>query len=130
LRSLAACCTVPHMTEITSTVNDYLAAWNENDAVRRRALVERAFAAEARYLDPHFEGAGHDGIAAMIGGVQEQFPGHRFDLVEGPDGHHDRVRFTWHLNGPNGTVAVGTDFATTTGDGRLADVTGFLSLPS
>ena len=130
MRGLARTGTVLPMTEITSTVNDYLAAWNEGDAGRRRELVERAFAAEARYLDPHFEGAGHDGIADMIGGVQEQFPGHRFDLVEGPDAHHDRVRFTWHLNGPNGTVAIGTDFATTTGDGRLADVTGFLALPS
>lgn len=120
---------MPPMTEITSTVNDYLAAWNEGDAARRRKLVGQAFAEDARYLDPHFEGAGLEGIDAMIGGVQGQFPGHRFELVEGPDAHHDRVRFTWHLHGPDGPVATGTDFATVAEDGRLRDVTGFLALP-
>jgi hypothetical protein len=49
-------------------------------------------------------------IAAMIGGAQQQFPGHRFELASGPDAHHDRVRFAWTL----------------TGDGRLQAVTGFL----
>ena len=117
------------MNDITNTVTTYIDTWNEGDAARRRALVDQAFAEDARYLDPHFEGAGRDGIAAMIGGVQEQFPGHRFELVEGPDAHHDRVRFTWHLHGPDGPVAVGTDFATVADDGRLRDVTGFLSLP-
>ncbi|MFL5844760.1 MAG: nuclear transport factor 2 family protein [Solirubrobacteraceae bacterium] len=117
------------MNDITSTVNDYLAAWNEGDAARRRALVGQAFAEDARYLDPHFEGAGTDGIAEMIGGVQGQFPGHRFELADGPDAHHDRVRFTWHLQGPDGPVAIGTDFATVAEDGRLRDVTGFLALP-
>ena len=118
------------MTEITTIVNDYIAAWNESDPARRRELVDRAFAADARYLDPHFAGEGAEGIDAMIAGVQEQFPGHGFELVDGPDAHHDRVRFTWHLQGPDGPVAVGTDFATTAQDGRLADVTGFLALPS
>ena len=118
------------MNDITTTVTTYIDAWNEADAERRRALAAEAFADDARYLDPHFEGAGQDGIATMIGGVQEQFPGHRFTLVEGPDAHHDRVRFTWHLDGPQGTVAVGTDFATVAEDGRLRDVTGFLALPA
>ena len=117
------------MTEITTVVNDYIAAWNETDPARRRELVDRVFAADARYLDPHFAGDGAQGIDAMIAGVQEQFPGHGFELVDGPDAHHDRVRFTWHLQGPDGPVAVGTDFATTAQDGRLADVTGFLALP-
>lgn len=118
------------MTDINSTVNAYIAGWNEADPERRRALVAEAYADDARYLDPHFSGEGTDGIAAMIAGVQEQFPGHRFELVDGPDAHHDRLRFTWQLEGPDGPVAVGTDFARVAEDGRLADVTGFLALPA
>jgi len=118
------------MTDITTTVTKYIAGWNEADPQRRRALVEETYAPDARYLDPQFAGEGTEGIDAMIAGVQEQFPGHSFELVDGPDAHHDRVRFTWHLNGPDGPVAVGTDFATVADDGRLADVTGFLALPA
>ena len=114
---------------MTETITTYINAWNETDAARRRALVAEAFAADARYLDPHFAGEGHDGIDTMIAGVQEQFAGHRFELVEGPDAHHDRVKFVWHLHGPDGPIAVGTDFATVAEDGRLRDVTGFLALP-
>jgi hypothetical protein len=114
---------------MNTTITTYIDAWNETDAARRRELVEQAFTADARYLDPHFAGDSHDGIDAMIAGVQQQFAGHRFELVDGPDSHHDRVRFTWHLHGPDGPVAVGTDFATVADDGRLRDVTGFLALP-
>ena len=73
-------------------------------------------------------GEGRDGIDAMIAGVQQQYPGYRFELAQGPDAHNDRVRFTWHLHGPdgNGPVAVGIDFGTLAGDGRLRSITGFL----
>ena len=117
------------MTDVTTVVDGYIAMCNEGDAARRRALVADTFADDATYLDPHFAGDGPDGIDAMVAGVQEQFPGHRFELAGAPDAHHDRVRFTWHLHGPDGPVAVGTDFATTADDGRLREVTGFLALP-
>lgn len=116
------------MTEIDTIVNDYIAAWNETDPARRREIVARAFADDASYLDPMMTGEGHDGIAAMIAGAQQQFPGTRFELAQGPDAHHDRVRFTWRLRSVAGgaPVAVGIDFATLAGDGRLREVTGFL----
>ena len=71
-------------------------------------------------------GDGPGGIATMIGGAQQQFPGHRFELTHGPDLHHDRVRFAWRLVGESGPVAAGVDFATVADDGRLRAVTGFL----
>ncbi len=115
------------MTDITTTIDDYIAAWNEGDAARRRELVERAFADDATYVDPLVSSEGADGIAAMIGAVQEQYAGHRFVLAAGPDAHHDCVRFTWHLKGAGEThVATGIDFATIAGDGRLRTVIGFL----
>jgi hypothetical protein len=72
-------------------------------------------------------GDGIDGIAAMIAGAQQQFPGHGFALRSGPDAHHDRVRFSWTLAPDGGEpVTAGTDFATLAPDGRLRAVTGFL----
>jgi hypothetical protein len=114
--------------DVTTVIEDYIAIWNEPDADRRRSLISRVWTADARYLDPMMEGHGPDGIDAMIAGAQSQLPGHRFRLAAAPDAHHDRVRFSWHLVGPDGgsPVAIGHDFATLDGDGRLCDVTGFL----
>jgi hypothetical protein len=113
---------------ITSVLDTYIAAWNETDAERRLALVAETFTDDARYLDPLMSGEGVDGIAAMIGAAQSQFPGHRFELAFGPDTHNDVVRFAWTLRPDAGgePVAGGTDFATVDADGRLRNVTGFL----
>src|SRR5262245_54804818 len=114
------------MTDITTIVDGYIAAWNETDSDRRRNLVADAFTDDASYVDPVMTGDGTDGIAAMIGAAQQQFPGHRFELSAGPDAHHDRVRFAWTLIGNGAPVAAGIDFATVADDGRLRAVTGFL----
>ncbi len=116
------------MSDLTSTIDTYIAAWNEPAADRRRDLVAQTWADDGTYLDPLMSGEGADGIAAMIGAAQQQFPGHRFELTMGPDAHNDRVRFAWKLVGSDGPVAAGVDFATVTGDGRLRDVTGFLEV--
>jgi hypothetical protein len=118
------------MADIATVVDNYIAAWNEADQERRRALVNETFTEDATYLDPLVAGDGADGIEAMIGGVQGAYPGHRFTLVSGPDAHHDRVRFTWQLVGEDGPVATGIDFATVADDGRLQNVTGFLEQPA
>jgi hypothetical protein len=118
---------MPGMTHtITSVVDTYIAAWNEADPERRRALVGETWTEDGTYLDPLMAGTGPDEIAAMIGAAQAQFPGHRFELSFGPDAHNDVVRFTWTLAGADGPVARGTDFATVAEDGRLRAVTGFL----
>jgi hypothetical protein len=112
--------------DITDTVDRYIAIWNEGDAGRRRALIAQTWTDDASYVDPLMTGEGPDGIDAMIAGAQQQFPGHRFRLVAGPDVHHDRVRFAWELRGADGPVAAGVDFAVVADDGRLRAVTGFL----
>ncbi|HWV85813.1 MAG TPA: nuclear transport factor 2 family protein [Capillimicrobium sp.] len=115
---------------VETAVADYIAAWNATDAAHRRALVARAFADDATYVDPLMTGEGAERIDAMIAAAQAQYPGHRFTLASGPDVHHDRVRFTWTLTGPDGSpVAIGLDVATIAPDGRLRDVTGFLDAP-
>jgi hypothetical protein len=115
------------MPTIEHVVDSYIAMWNEPDPERRRELVTQTLAEDASYVDPLMRGDGAEQIASMIGAAQEQFPGHRFALLAGPDAHHDRVRFTWSLSA-NGDdpVAVGVDFATVAEDGRLRALTGFL----
>ncbi|HEX5224948.1 MAG TPA: nuclear transport factor 2 family protein [Solirubrobacteraceae bacterium] len=111
-------------------VEGYIAMWNEPDAQRRRELVAQTVTDDASYVDPLMSGSGVDGIDAMIAAAQQQYPGHRFTLLTGPDAHNDRVRFSWAIAPDGGEpIAVGHDFATLAPDGRMSSITGFLDQP-
>jgi hypothetical protein len=115
-----------------TTVENYFAVWNETDPTRRRSLIEAAWTPDASYLDPMFAADGPDGLDALVDGVHQQFPGHRFHLIGAIDAHHDRARWGWALVGPDGgaPVAAGVDFALLAPDGRLRAVTGFFEPPA
>ncbi len=116
-----------NIPDSAALVGNYLAAWNETDAQRRRELIDRTFTDHATYLDPLMSGEGRGGIDAMIAAVQEKYPGHVFVAVGAPDAHHDRIRFSWHLVPDGGEpIALGIDFGELAEDGRLRCVTGFL----
>lgn len=106
----------------------YIAVWNERDGGRRRKLIAETWTEDGSYLDPMMRGDGAGGIDAMIGGAQEQFPGHAFRRLGAADAHADRLRFSWELTPTSGGAAVvaGTDFGVVAPDGRLRTITGFL----
>jgi len=106
--------------------HQYIAAWNETDPQRRRALIAETWAEDAVYVDPVMAGRGRAEVEALMAGVHERFPGFRFALIGKPDGFADKIRFSWAL-GPDGADAPikGTDFVQLE-DGRLKSVTGFL----
>ena len=116
------------MTSINETVANYIAAWNETDAGRRRDVIARTWTEDGSYLDSHRDSTGHAAIESMIGAVQQQFPGYRFRLCSGIEAHHGRVRFSWIAGGTEQAPLYfgGTDFATLAPDGRLQAVTGFV----
>jgi len=114
---------------IDAVVDGYFEMWNETDAVRRRAAIAAAWVPEASYVDPMFAADGYEGLDALVGKAQGQFPGDRFRRTSAVDAHHDRVRWGWELvpaaGGP--PVAAGVDFAVLAPDGRLREVTGFFN---
>ena len=114
------------MSDVTATVDTYLAMWNETDAARRAEHIGRAWAKDGRYVDPLAEDEGHAALEEMVRGVQARFPGHRFTRVSGVDAHHGELRFGWQLAGPDGAVVVaGIDVGELGADGRLRRITGF-----
>lgn len=115
------------MSDFSTTVEEYLAAWNETDPVARRARIEKVWAPEATYTDPLVAIRGHEQIADTIGAVQQQFPAFVFTRVGEIDAHHEQIRFRWGL-GPAGQepVVIGFDVAVTDAHGRLQQVYGFL----
>ena len=114
------------MSDVTTTVDTYLSAWNEPDPSAAGRLVEQVWAPDGTLTDPPMAAAGHAGISEMHGALQGQFPGHRFRRASAVDVHHDRFRVGWELVGPDGAVALaGTDVGQLADDGRLQSITGF-----
>ncbi len=119
-------------TPIGEVVDGYFAMWNETDSTRRREAIEATWTPDASYIDPMFDAEGPDALDAMVAGVHERFPGHRFRPTGAVDFHNDRARWGWELVGPHdgSTVVAGVDFALLAPDGRLREVTGFFEQPT
>jgi len=114
------------MSDPTTTVDAYLSAYNEPDRDRRAELIDEAWAADGRLIDPPLTGEGHDGISDMADALQQRFAGHRFRRVSDVDEHHGQLRFAWELVAPDGAVALtGLDVGELADDGRLRRITGF-----
>ena len=115
------------MSNHTDLIDRYIAIWNETDGERRRALIARTWTEDARYVDPLMQGDGPSGIDAMVEGVQQRFPGHRFTRTSKVDAHNGRVRFSWALAADGAAPLVaGVDFGIVAADERLQIITGFL----
>jgi hypothetical protein len=113
------------MSDPATIARRYIEAWNEKDARHRRAHIAALWAEDAAFRDPIMAGDGHDGVDAVIAGVQARFPDYRFNLVGQADGFGDFIRLSWALGPEDGDAPLkGTDFAHVE-DGRLKTVTGF-----
>lgn len=114
------------MSDVTTTVDTYLAMWNEPDAARRAELIRTAWGEAGHYVDPLLEAEGHDALSQMVAAVHAQYPGHRFRRTSAVDTHHDQLRFGWELVAPDGSITVGgVDVGILAADGRLTRITGF-----
>jgi len=99
---------------------------HDRSQARRREILAANWTTDAKYVDPLMSGDGHDGVDALVAGVQQRFPDFKFSLIGEPNGFGDHVRFSWGL-GPDGgdSPIKGTDFAVLS-DGRIRSITGFL----
>ena len=111
-------------------LNAYMAAWNEPDAGKRMALLERAWAEGGIYIDPLSDVKGRDALSDVIAGLHAQQPGASLVLASGIDQHHNQVRFRWDFIGADGKTAIqGIDVGEIANDGRLARIIGFWAEP-
>ena len=116
--------------DITTTIDAYMAFWNEPDAERRGPLLAQAFSEDARYQGPLLEATGRDGIAALASQLREHLGDHRFERTGQIDAHHDVVRYAWQIVPVSGEphFAAGVDIGTLDASGRLKSVTAFLDV--
>jgi len=113
-------------TAVETTVDTYLATWNETDPATRAALIEQSLGADLWYRDPMLEADGREAYDGMIAAVQAQMPGLVMTRTSPIDAHRDVVRFNWALGAPGEPpVFAGLDVAKTDADGKLHRIIGF-----
>lgn len=115
------------MKNINELVVSYIAAWNERNPEKRRALVVRTWTEQGSYVDAHRQAVGHDAIDTMIAAAQESHPGYTLRLVSGIEAHGPYARFSWEGGGTREAPLYlgGTDFVSVAKDGRFGGVVGF-----
>jgi hypothetical protein len=62
------------MTDVNTIASRYIDLWNERAPGRRREMLAANWTSDAKYIDPLMSGDGHDGVDALIAGVQQRFP--------------------------------------------------------
>jgi hypothetical protein len=113
-------------TSIEATIDRYLVMWNEPDDATRADQADALWADDGRLVDPLIEATGPARIAAAVGELRAQMPGHSLTRTTAVDAHHTHARFGWTVNGPDGTVAVaGIDIVTFDPEGRIQTAIGF-----
>jgi hypothetical protein len=112
-------------TNIQETIDRYLTAWNEPDLELRVEQLRAIVTPDGCLIDPLIAAVGPDAIAAAIGGLRDQMPGHSLQRTTNTDLHHDVARFGWVVNAPDGSVAVAGIDVITFVDGRIHTALGF-----
>ena len=112
------------MVDRQEQVDAYVASWNESDVDKRWALIERAWAADGRYVAESSDVTGHAAINDNVVRIQEKYPNRIFFRTSDIFTHKDRARFTWAMLDPAGSATIGgVDYALFAEDGRLRRVT-------
>lgn len=118
------------MATVEQVLLAYVAAWNEADEGKRRALLEKGWADDGVYTDPTAQVSGREALVQHLGKLIQKFPDHQVLLTSGVDEHHGRLQFTWTRVGPDGrSIRNGIDFGELAADGRLLQITGFFGPP-
>jgi hypothetical protein len=113
------------MPDAQTLVTQYLEAFNETAAERRRELLEALYTPDCTYTDPHVDLQGAEQIDGFIAQTQERFPGMTFTLGGDIDAHHNQARFQWHAGPADAPdTYVGFDVIVADG-GRIRNVYGF-----
>jgi hypothetical protein len=112
--------------DLTATVDAYFAMWNEADQAARMRQIEEAWTDGGRYVDPGRDAIGFAALSEMVEAARPLFPGATVRRTSGIDAHHDQLRFSWEVLGPDGSVPVaGIDVGVIAPDGKLQQITGF-----
>ncbi|HUA71424.1 MAG TPA: nuclear transport factor 2 family protein [Solirubrobacteraceae bacterium] len=110
------------MTDIDSTIEKWVASWNEPDSAARRSVIDEIWAADGVYRNARTEFNGRSGIEDAVTQAYDAFSANGFVFrVAGVDANHDAVRYRWEMIPTAGGEpdSIGTHVAMVGMDGRF-----------
>jgi hypothetical protein len=112
------------VNNIETLVENYVALWNEGNPARRREGIAALWAEGGAHFTRSIAAEGHALIEARIAKAYDEFVGSgQFTFVSAGnvDGHHQGVRFNWHMvsTTDHRIAAVGFDFLLLDEEGRI-----------
>jgi hypothetical protein len=111
------------MHDMATTIDRYVAVWNEPDPEARRREIEALWRPDALFANAGAEYRGHSEIAAGVTLSHDRWvgTGHVFRSAGLADAHHNVARVVWAMHAPSGgePVSIGTSFLTFDADGRI-----------
>jgi hypothetical protein len=112
---------------IRSSIEAYVAAWNEHDADKRRALIEEACSEDLRIVAPNQVVAGRGELDALIADFHRRRPGDRGFLSSCVEIHHHAFRFAARIEGSSVAEPVEMlDAGECDADGRIRLILSFV----
>lgn len=114
------------MQTLPPCFSNLLAAWNEYDPIKLRALVESALTEDVAFTDPNYQIVGIDAFIDQVNEFRASAGKVRLVPTSRVDLHHDRARYGWavlHQDGSRfeGFDAVALDLA----QGKIRRIDGF-----
>ncbi len=113
------------MSNHPESLAQMLAAWNEPDRNKMRALLEQALNPAVRFVDPSIDLTGIDAFEANVLEVQSKLPGAVYSRASAVDSQHDFHRYHWAIHQNGELVIPGFDVTQTDESGRVLMVVGF-----
>jgi hypothetical protein len=91
------------MISIEEAVFAYVAAWNENDSMKRRELPQKCWAESGTVTSDHEDLRGREALFEAIDQFRRQRPADQAFLTSAVEYHHTYFRFTGIVIRPDGT---------------------------
>src|SRR5512140_1195128 len=104
---------------VRSSIEAYVAAWNEHDPEARARLGERACADDFRIITPGRCVRGRAGLEALIAEFQKRRPGDRARLTSAVEIHETTFRYVGVVESEGGAPVENLDTGEHDAEGRI-----------
>ena len=93
----------------TRLIDVMLSAWNSREDARLEQIVAESLAGDFEFCDPPHDITGHAAFIAMVKTFWADNGECRISRTSGIDAHHDRARYSWAIEWPDGRKFEGLD---------------------